>query len=79
MTPFTATLTSVRPSHGHVEISILFDNGTVQIRKDYLLTRAEDATKSAIAERVEAEKENLNALYANAEILESMVGQIIGE
>lgn len=79
MTQFTATLTSVKPNYGNVEISILFDNGDVQIRRDYLLTRAEDATESAIAERVEAEKENLNALYANAEILESMVGQTIGE
>lgn len=79
MTPFTATLTSVKPNYGNVEISILFDNGDVQIRRDYLLTRAEDATEEAIADRVEAEKENLNALYANAEILESMVGQTIGE
>jgi hypothetical protein len=76
---FTATLTSVKPNYGNVEISILFDNGDVQIRRDYLLTKAEDATESAIALRVEAEKENLNALYANAEILESMVGQTIGE
>jgi hypothetical protein len=76
---FTATLTSVKPNYGNVEISILFDNGDVQIRRDYLLTKAEDATEEAIALRVEAEKENLNALYANAEILESMVGQIIGE
>jgi hypothetical protein len=79
MAEFTATLTSVKPNYGNVEISILFDNGDVQIRRDYLLTKAEDATEEAIALRVEAEKENLNALYANAEILESMVGQIIGE
>jgi hypothetical protein len=79
MAEFTATLTNVKPNYGNVEISILFDNGDVQIRRDYLLTKAEDATEEAIALRVEAEKENLNALYANAEILESMVGQIIGE
>ena len=80
MTPFTATLTDVRPNYGAVEISILFDNGEgVQIRRDYTLTKAEDATEEALALRVEAEKENLNQLYANAEVLAEGIGQEIGE
>lgn len=79
MTPFTATLTDVRMSFGAVEISILFDNGEVQIRRDYMLTKAEDATEEAIAQRVEVEKDNLNALYANGEELANHIGETIGE
>ena len=45
--------------------------------RDYLLTKAEDATEEAIAERVRAEKDNLNALYANAEILSGNIGNEI--
>ena len=74
---FTATLTDVRPNYGAVEISVLFDDGTLQIRRDYLLTKAEDATEEAIADRVKAEKDNLNALYANAEILSGNIGNEI--
>lgn len=78
MAEFTATLTEVRPNYGAVEISILFDNGQVQIRRDYTLTRAEDATPDALAQRVSEEQDNLNNLYANAEALMSQIGQTIG-
>ncbi len=78
MSQFTATLTEVRPNYGAVEISILFDNGQVQIRRDYTLTRAEDATPDALAQRVSEEQDNLNNLYANAETLMSQIGQTIG-
>lgn len=78
MTEFTATLTEVRPNYGAVEISILFDNGQTSIRRDYTLTRAEEATEEALAARVEAERENLNLLYTNAELLAEMVGEQIG-
>lgn len=78
MTPFTATLTDVRPNFGAVEISILFDNGELQIRRDYTLTKAEEATEEALASRVESEKQNLNDLYANAEVLAEQVGEQIG-
>jgi hypothetical protein len=74
---FKATLTDVRTNYGAVEISVLFDDGTLQIRRDYLLTKAEDATQGAIAERVRAEKDNLNALYANAEVLAGNIGNEI--
>jgi hypothetical protein len=70
-------LTDVRTNYGAVEISVLFDDGTLQIRRDYLLTKAEDATQGAIAERVRAEKDNLNALYANAEVLAGNIGNEI--
>ncbi len=78
MAEFTATLTDVRMNYGAVEISVLFDDGTVQIRRDYLLTKAEEATEEAIALRVEAEKENLNQLYANGAVLAEGIGQEIG-
>lgn len=78
MQPFTATLTEVRPNYGAVEISILFEAGDVRIRRDYTLTRAEDATEEALAARVEAERDNLNQLYANAEALAASVGEQIG-
>jgi len=78
MAAFTATLTEVRPNYGAVEISILFDNGQVQIRRDYTLTRAEEATQEALSARVQAEQDNLNELYTNAEALMSQIGQTIG-
>ena len=78
MTEFTATLTEVRPNYGAVEISILFDNGQVQIRRDYTLTKAEEATQEALSARVASEQDNLNNLYANAEALMAQLGQTIG-
>lgn len=78
MEQFTATLTDVRPNYGMVEISILFDNGTTQIRRDYTITKAEEATDEALTARVEAEKVNLNELYANAELLKEQIGEVIG-
>ena len=78
MADFTATLTEVRPNYGAVEISILFDNGQVQIRRDYTLTKAEEATQEALSARVASEQDNLNNLYANAEALMAQLGQTIG-
>ena len=77
MSQFTATLTEVRPNYGAVEISILFDNGQIQIRRDYTLTKAEEATEEALSARVRDEQDNLNQLYANAEALTPRIGQII--
>lgn len=77
MAEFTATLTEVRPNYGAVEISILFDNGQIQIRRDYTLTKAEEATEEALSARVRDEQDNLNQLYANAEALTPRIGQII--
>lgn len=78
MADFTATLTEVRPNYGAVEISILFDNGQVQIRRDYTLTKAEEATPEALSARVASEQDNLNQLYANAQTLMESIGQTIG-
>lgn len=78
MNEFTATLTEVRTNYGMAEISILFDNGVVQIRRDYTITKAEDLTEEALAARVESEKTNLNELYANAEALKILIGEQIG-
>ncbi len=78
MADFTATLTEVRPNYGAVEISILFDNGQVQIRRDYTLTKAEEATPESLSARVASEQDNLNQLYANAQTLMEQIGQTIG-
>lgn len=77
MIEFTATLTEVRTNYGAAEISILFDNGQTQIRRDYTITKAEDLTEEALAAKVEAEKDNLNQLYANAKALMGQIGQVI--
>lgn len=79
MKPFKATLTDVRKSFATVDISILFDNGDTQIRRDYTIYNSEEATESALAARVEAEKENLNQLYSNADVLSTHIGEEIGE
>lgn len=78
MADFIATLTEVRTNYGMAEISILFDNGETQIRRDYTILKAEDLTEEALAARVEEEKINLNQLYTNAEALKPMIGEEIG-
>ena len=66
-------------NYGSVEISILFDNGPTQIRRDYTLTKAEDATVNSLFALVESEKANLNQLYSNGQELTNYLGQEIGE
>lgn len=78
MGQFTAKLTDIRTSYGMAEISILFDNGEAQIRRDYTIFKAEELTEEALIAKVEQEKQNLNALYANAEALKPLLGQEIG-
>lgn len=77
METFNATLTDVRLNYGAVIISVLFDNGSTQIRRDYTLTLAEEATEEAIAAKVSAECENLNALYQNGLLLMGRIGEAI--